>query len=184
MQCKRCSQPNVEPRHEVADAVCGMTIRELGERLGQPGVWVDAGDLAVLDQRGDDRPVVAALVGAREQGILAVEGQRSDRPLNGVGIELDAAIVEEDSEPVPADERVAYRFGQLALGTHLAEPGFQIVVQLIDDDAGVLVADCATMIGIGAANLALDGIETGDPLHHLDGNRRLVGEIEELAPDV
>ena len=79
-----------------------MTIGELGERLGQPGVRVDAGDLAVLDQRGDNRPVVAALVGAREQGILAVEGQRSDRPLNGVGIELDAAIIKEDAEPVPA----------------------------------------------------------------------------------
>lgn len=40
------------------------------------------------------------------------------------------------------------------------------------------------MAGVGAANLALDGIETGDPLQHLGGNRRLVGEIEELVPDV
>jgi len=35
----------------------GIT-RKLGERLGQPGMRVDAGDLAVFDQRGDDRPVV------------------------------------------------------------------------------------------------------------------------------
>lgn len=156
----------------------------LGERLGQPCVRVDAGDLAVFDQRGDNRPVVAALVGAREQGILAVEGEKSDRPLNGVGIELDAAIVEEDAEPAPAAERVAYRVGQLALGTDLAEPGFQIVVQIIDDDAGVLVADGSAMVGTGTANLTVDGMETGDPLQHLGGNRRLVGEIEELAPDV
>ena len=93
---------HVDPRHEVADAVCWMTIGEPGERLGQPGVGVDASDLAVLDQRSDNRPVAAALVGAREQGILAVEGQRPDRPLNGVGIELDAAIIKEDAEPVPA----------------------------------------------------------------------------------
>ena len=92
-----------------------MTTGKLGERFGQPGVRVDASDLAVLDQRGDDCPVVAALVGAREQGILAVEGQRSDRPLNGVGIELDAAIVEEDAEPVPAAERVAYVVAALHL---------------------------------------------------------------------
>jgi hypothetical protein len=41
-----------------------MTIGELGERVGQPSVWVDARDLVVLDQRGDDRPVIAALIGA------------------------------------------------------------------------------------------------------------------------
>ena len=39
-----------------------MTFGELGECVGQPGVRVDVGDLAVLDQRGDDRPVIAALV--------------------------------------------------------------------------------------------------------------------------
>jgi hypothetical protein len=38
-------------------------------------VRVDAGQLAVLDERGDHRPVVAAFVGAGEQGILAIEGQ-------------------------------------------------------------------------------------------------------------
>ena len=55
-------------------------------------------------------------------------------------------------------KRVAYRIGQLALRADLTEPGFQIVVQIIDDDARVLVADCATMVGVDAANLAVDGI--------------------------
>lgn len=72
-----------------------MTAGELGQRPGQPGVRVDAGDLAVLDQRSDDRPVVTALVGAGKQRILAIEGQRPNRPLDGIGIELDAAVVEE-----------------------------------------------------------------------------------------
>jgi 2-methylcitrate dehydratase PrpD len=48
----------------------------------------------------------------------------------------------------------------------------------------VLVAGGATMVGIWAANFTLEGIETGDPMQHLDGNRRLVGEVEELAPNV
>lgn len=47
-----------------------MTIGELDEGVGQPFVRVDVGDLAVLDQCGDDCPVVAAFVGASEQGIL------------------------------------------------------------------------------------------------------------------
>ena len=33
-----------------------MTLGKLGERLGQPGMRADARVLAVLDQRGDDRP--------------------------------------------------------------------------------------------------------------------------------
>lgn len=51
-----------------------------------------------------------------------VEGQGSDRPFDGFGIELNAAIIKEHGEPQPAGERVAYRVGQLALGTYLAEP--------------------------------------------------------------
>lgn len=96
-----------------------MTIGELGERFGHLDVRVDAYGLAVFGQRGDDRPVVAVLVGARGHGILALEGQRFDRPRNGVGIELDMAVGEKDAEPVPAAERVAYRFGQHALGSDL-----------------------------------------------------------------
>ena len=60
------------PGHEFADAFCWVTVGELGERFGQPGVRVDAAKLAVLDEGRDHRPVVAALVGAGEQGVLAV----------------------------------------------------------------------------------------------------------------
>ena len=55
-----------------------MTVGELGERVGQPSVRIDAGYLAVFDERGDHRPVVAALVGAGEQRIFAIQCQRPD----------------------------------------------------------------------------------------------------------
>lgn len=57
------------------------------------------------------------------------------------------------------------------------------MVQIFDHDAGMLVADFATMVGIGSANLALDGVKTNDRLQHLGGKRRLVGEVKELASD-
>ena len=53
-------------------------------------MWVDAGDLAVLYQRGDDRPVVTALIRVREQRVFVIQGQGSDRPLDDIGVELDA----------------------------------------------------------------------------------------------
>lgn len=80
-------------------------------------MWVDAGELAVLDERGDHRPVVAAFVGAREQGILTIEGQGADAALHGIAVEIDAAIVEEVRETIPAGERIADRFAELGLGT-------------------------------------------------------------------
>lgn len=53
---------HVGVRQELVDAGSRVTIGEACERRGQPGVRVDAGQLAVLDQRGDHCPVVAALV--------------------------------------------------------------------------------------------------------------------------
>jgi len=56
------SPAHVSVRQELVDPRCGVTIGETGERRGQPGVRVDPSEFAVLDQRGDHRPVVAALV--------------------------------------------------------------------------------------------------------------------------
>ena len=53
----------------------------------------------------------AALIGAGEQGVLAGEGDRADRTLDHVGIDLDPAVVEEDGEAGPVLERVADRLG-------------------------------------------------------------------------
>ena len=50
------------PGHEFGDAVGRVTIGQRDECPGEPLVRVDAGELAVLDERGDHRPVVAAFV--------------------------------------------------------------------------------------------------------------------------
>lgn len=50
-----------------------MTRGQLSERLGQPCMRIDAGDLAVLDEHGDVRPVFVAFIGTGEQGILPIE---------------------------------------------------------------------------------------------------------------
>ena len=69
-------------------------------------------ELAGLDQRGDDGPVLAASVGSGEQCILAIESDGTDGPLDRVGVELDAAVLEEAGEPVPELEGVADRLGE------------------------------------------------------------------------
>lgn len=60
------------------NAIGGMAVGERGEGLGQPFVGIDAAQLAVFDERGDDRPVVAAFVRAGEKRVLSVQSQGAD----------------------------------------------------------------------------------------------------------
>ena len=54
------------PGHEFADAVRRMAVGQFFERLGQPGMRIDAAQLAVFDERGDYRPVIATFVRTSE----------------------------------------------------------------------------------------------------------------------
>lgn len=52
------------------NAIGGMAVGERGEGLGQPFVGIDAAQLAVLDERGDDRPYCALTNAAKASGPL------------------------------------------------------------------------------------------------------------------
>ena len=69
----------IGPGQELVDAAVGVAVDDAGDDVGEVGVRLDADELAGLDQRGDDRPVLGAAVGAGEERILAVEGERADR---------------------------------------------------------------------------------------------------------
>lgn len=69
--------------------------------FGQPGVEMDACDLAVLDRLGVDRLFDAACVRVGDRGILSVQGQLFARPFSGVGAEPDVTKIEESGEPGP-----------------------------------------------------------------------------------
>ena len=105
-----------------------------------------AGQLAVLDEGGDHRPIVAAFVRPGKERILAIQSDRSDRSLDSVRVEVDAAVVEELGEPVLAAKSVAECLGQLALGTDLPEPCFQIRLEVVHDDTAALLARSATLL--------------------------------------
>lgn len=81
---------------------------EVGERL-------DAVDFAGFDHRSDAAPGGAAFVMAREQGILAIEGDGADQVLDPAGVDLDAIVGQEGLQPVPV---------VMDVGEFLAQPGF------------------------------------------------------------
>ena len=75
--------------------------------VGDVGLRVDAVEFAGFHERGDDGPVLGTAVRAGEECIFAIECDRPDGALNNVGVDLDAAVVEEAGEALPARECVA-----------------------------------------------------------------------------
>lgn len=61
----------------------------------------DPVEFAGFDQGRDDRPILRPGIMASEERVFAVEGDRTDGALDGVGIQFDATVVEEQDQPVP-----------------------------------------------------------------------------------
>jgi hypothetical protein len=53
---------HVGPWQEIVDLAIEMAVDDLGERVGEIDVRIDAVELAGFNQRGDDRPVFSAAV--------------------------------------------------------------------------------------------------------------------------
>ena len=119
MPRKRCAGPTLtvrlgtsrRSRHQLIDACCRPTVDELRQRVGEPGVRINAVELGRLDERGDDGPVGATLVAAGEQRILAVQGDRPDGTLDNVGVDLDASVIEKAAEALPMARAVTHGLG-------------------------------------------------------------------------
>ena len=88
-----------------------MTGDDDGDDVGEIGLRIDGVELAGPHQRGDDGLVLAAAVGACEERVLAIERDRPDGALDHVGVDLDAAVVKEATEPRPSREGVADGLG-------------------------------------------------------------------------
>ena len=80
----------------------------------QVGIGLDVVELRGSDERRDDRPSIGPAVRPGEQVVLAAERDLADRPLDGVGVELDAAVIQEAAESLSPRQRIADPFGQPA----------------------------------------------------------------------
>ena len=127
--------------------------------------------------------MLATAVGTCEEGIFSGESQRSDGTLDDVGVNFDAAVVEEAAKPLPARERIADRLGQFGLLANQGELGFEPRVESLEDRPALVLPDEASLVGTAAPDSALDAVEFGDAFQRLAGDRRRAsgGEIEEAA---
>jgi hypothetical protein len=86
-----------------------VAIDHAAEHVAQIGVGLDAVELAGLDEARHGRPTRATAIGAGEEVVLAAERDGPDRALDRVGVEVDATVIQEAAERIPARERVADR---------------------------------------------------------------------------
>ena len=152
-----------------------VAVDDAGDDVGEIAVRLDADQLAGLDERGDHGPMLGTAVGAGEQGILAVEGQRTDGALDDVVVDLDAAVVEEQAKALPARQRVADRLGELGLLADELELRAQPRLERVDQRPAALLASRAALLGGATADLVLDAVQRGDARQRLAGDRRGAG---------
>ncbi len=80
-----------------------MPIDDFVEDIGRVGKRIDIVQLASLDQGGDHCPMLGTAVGACEQRIFPIEGDRTDRAFDGILVEFDTAIIDEARQSLPTD---------------------------------------------------------------------------------
>ena len=99
----------IGPRQEFVDFAVGVAVDDFRDDVGEIGLRVDGVELASLDERSDDGPMFTAAVGTGEERVFAVECDGADGALDNVGVDLDASVVDEARETLPARERVSTR---------------------------------------------------------------------------
>ena len=63
----------VGPREQLVDGAVEVSIDDLCQHVSEVSIRFDAAEFAVLNQCGDDGPVVTPAVGTREERILTIE---------------------------------------------------------------------------------------------------------------
>src|SRR3954463_2924361 len=99
------------PGQQFAEASVGPVVDEPGQHIGQVSMRIDAVQFAGLDQRGEHGPVFCSFIRTGEECVFSVESNRAHAALDGIGVDLDAAVVEEAQQPVPLIEAIANALG-------------------------------------------------------------------------
>ena len=128
----------------------------------------------------------APCIMAGEERVLAIEHDRADASFDDVGVELDAAVVEEADEPVPMVQAIADGLGDRRLAGDARELLLEPGLERQHERLALFLAHGAALVGASAADRLLDRVERGDALERLAGDRRVaaLGDVEELAPQV
>ena len=163
-----------------------MAVKHSLEDVAEIGEGLDVVELCGFDKRADDGPAVGAAVGAGEQVVLATKGDRANGTLDGVVVEIDTAVIEEQAEGRPAGKGITDGVGKGAAGGDTGEFGLEELLQHTHQGPGALIANMLALFAGLATDGRLDGIEFTDASQRFLCNRRSGGfvHVVELTPCV
>ena len=90
-------------------------VGDSGENVGEVMLWVDAVELGGLDEGVHGCSPSTASIGTGEEVVLAANPDAAQRPLGGIVVERQAAVIEAADECGPARSHVAEGGGELGL---------------------------------------------------------------------
>jgi len=123
------------------------------------------------------------LIMASEECVFAIEHNRTDASLDNVGIQFDAAVIEETCQPFPMVERVADGLCGLGFAGKTRELAFEPGFEIEHERLASFLAHSTASIGALAADRFLNQVELGDSLERLAGDRcvAVLGDVVELT---
>lgn len=139
-------------------------VADAGQNIPEIGLGIKAIEPGGPDQGVDDGGALAALVGTGEEPVLAADGERPDRALGGVVVDLQIAAVGIAGERGPARQAVADRPGEFTLARQLGQGRVEPGPQIGEPWNGVLLPRSSPFVGRAATDGVLDLVELPDPI--------------------
>src|SRR3984885_14473183 len=146
-------------------------IDELRENGGEPVLGANAIELARLNQRSQQCPILGALVATSEQGVFGIELDRPHRTLDGIRIHFNAPVIKIERQDVPMTQRIAQSLRRVALLRKVIKLYLKPLLQGCSQRPGMRLSARAALGIRSAAEGFLDRIELSDALESLTGNR-------------
>lgn len=161
---------------------------EAGEQIGEVGLGVDPGAVAVADQGVERGGTVAAFGVAYEEPVLFADGGGADSVFRQIVVDPDAAVGEEHEEFFPLPEGVGEgeageAFGQVfAPGKEVVEPGFDLLEK--GEAVGLAIGPDGVRPGAAVLQPGFDAVEVLDLQEEPRGVFAFGFGFEKFAPDV
>src|SRR3984957_18684297 len=164
-------------------------IDEFCEDVGEPVLGATAIELARLNQRSQQCPILGALVATSEQGVFGIELDRPHRTLDRIRIHFNAPVIKIERQAVPMTQRIAQSLRRVALLRKVIELGLKPLLQGCSQRPGMRLPAGAALVRRSAAEYLLDRVKLGDALKSLAGNRswrrsNLALDLHKLAPQM